>query len=534
MLSIIHQLRRWYRMDRLGEIFSSIKEELLLLNAKLDRNSSECDVFENKLKQMEVIAAEIKLSLEDKYSSLNHRYDVVENKLRQIEIFSDEIKQSLEDKYYLLSKDLGCRAEKIEGSIRHHSHNLKQSVALVSKKLPVYTKKIRCLFLVHSTETWDAQADVYNEMRNDDRFFVMVASLDRRYPGETVYSGEAHVSRFLNDQGISHIRLNIEDSFAALDLIKSFSPDIIFRQSQWEPDYPPAFNTAEISFARICVLPYGCAIISDFDVGRENSVGNIYSFDQYFHRMAWRVFCENSLTQGYYLTFHHGDPEKFVVTGYPKFKRLLSARNSPVWPIKSKQSQRLRVIWAPHYSVGDNWLGFGVFHLIYKEMLAFAIKHSETFEFVLRPHPALFANVVSEGFVLKEDLDEFLKKWCALENCNLHDSASYGEIFAASDLMLTDGITFILEYPLFDKPLIFYDSCQRVAFNELGSAAIKAAHVAFDAEYMFSLLIDFSIDPCMFSKEREGDRLNLKNLVLDDMENPARRIVENISKGFAL
>jgi hypothetical protein len=43
----------------------------------------------------------------------------------------------------------------------------------------------------------------------------------------------------------------------ALDILRNLMPDVMFRQQQWESPLPPGMRTLEISFARICVVPYG-------------------------------------------------------------------------------------------------------------------------------------------------------------------------------------------------------------------------------------------------------------------------------------
>ena len=192
--------------------------------------------------------------------------------------------------------------------------------------------------------------------------------------------------------------------------------------------------------------------------------------------MAWRVFCETEQTRQYFVKFRHSDPAKFVVSGFPKLRRLLRARDeAEVWPIQDAGGRRFRVIWAPHFSVGTDWLGFGVFGAIHQEFLAWARERSDI-DFVLKPHPALFNYAVKEGVISKPALEDYLTQWCSLPNCAL-ETETYAHLFAASDMMVTDGISFLTEYQIFDKPLVYFDSNRHVPLNALGDAALASSHI---------------------------------------------------------
>jgi CDP-glycerol glycerophosphotransferase (TagB/SpsB family) len=369
-------------------------------------------------------------------------------------------------------------------------------------------------------------------MNKDDRFTVFIVSIDRRYPGDIEFSGEPIVSKYFDDIGISHIRLDMQDSYAGLDIIKSLAPDVIFRQSQWEPDFPPAFNTAELSFAKICVLPYGTSMVSAFDIEDKSSLANHYAHDQYYHRMAWKIYCENAVTKKLYQKFSHCPDSKIILTGYPKYNRLLKAKSDPKWPILNHSQSRLRVIWAPHHSVGDKWLGFGVFHLIYNQMLEYAEINKEHFEFVLRPHPALFSSVVSEGLIESSNLEIFISKWKNLDNCILDNSASYGQTFAASDVMITCGLSFLLEYPLFDKPVIFIDSGRHVPFNDVGKLSADCAFLANNFNELVSLLEKIRNNYLVMNETHSNQRLALKSLVIDPFDDPSGSILTDLINSF--
>jgi hypothetical protein len=428
------------------------------------------------------------------------------------------------------------RLDRIEQEIQNfiaftsfHLDRLERSTSLVARAQKQTGKRIRAVFLVHSIETWDALGDVFEAMRKDSRFDPIAISIDRRYPGQNRPSGEEKTSQELDRISVPHLRFGMENSFEGLDMLRALSPDIIFRQSQWDDDYPPAFSTPCLSFSKLCVVPYGISIVKHFKI--DGSDGEFEkNFDQYYHRIAWRIFCETPFSRNRYLNLKHGVEEKYILTGYPKLPRILRGREAPVWPLQSSGStKKLRVIWAPHHSIDGKWLGFGVFPSMMWKMLAFVKKNPDRFEWVLRPHPALFTLAVSIGAVSAEEMKRFIREWFECGNCMIDTGGNYGPLFAASDIMVTDGVSFLTEYPLFDKPLIFIDSGTHVPVNETGDASIDCAITVRDFSGIEAELNRFEAtrieaDPSIVEK-----RQRLKAIVMPTSANPADLIIENIA-----
>lgn len=422
-------------------------------------------------------------------------------------------------------KDIGTKSEQ---AAAEHYRVLRQLAQTNLRKLPVASGKIRSVFLVHMIESWDAQVDIYRAMRADDRFEPVVVSINRAFPGDNSYNGEDVVSRALTNLGIEHVRLGTQDFNEAQETLRFLAPDVIFRQSHWDRDYPPAFSTAELAFTRLCIVPYGMSIVQKFSHSEPlPTTISPMAFDQPYHRSAWRVFCETEQTKSYFLSFQHSDPSKFVLSGYPKHERLLRSIGHGQWPLPDTAENPYRVIWAPHHSVGNDWLAFGVFHNMYMDMLRWA-QRAPHIQFVLKPHPALFALVVRMGLVSQANLDEFKRQWQALPNCTIFEG-QYGELFAASDLMLTDGLSFLTEYQLFNKPLVFIDSRRHVQLNALGQLAVDCAESVNTLAEAESAVPAYAAGKPL---ERNDTRARLQNIMLPNERPSALVIVDAIAEGL--
>lgn len=418
--------------------------------------------------------------------------------------------------------------ERQTGDLLRQIDLVKQVANAAVRKLPPSGQRIRCVFLVHVFEAWDALSDVHQAMLADARFEPLVATIPRRFPGDKGYGGEEATSKALSDIGVRHLRLGMSNSMEALDVLKALGPDVIFRQSHWENDVPPGFRTPELVFARLCSVPYGTSLVQRFMVNeRVDGDVSAFAFDQAYHRVAWRIFCETEATRSYFQGFRHSDPEKFVLSGFPKLESLQRAGRRAVWPLSGGERRGYRVIWAPHHSVGDKWLAFGVFHLIYRQMLEWA-RSAPDIEFVLKPHPALMKSLVLERRLKEETLDAFVREWESLENCCVR-TGQYAELFAASDLMITDGLSFLTEYQLFRKPLIFIDSGRHVPFNTIGALAEACSHRVRSFEEMKQAALGYKAGAAWpFEAERE----KLLKVLLPNRQPAASVILDSIHDGI--
>jgi hypothetical protein len=145
------------------------------------------------------------------------------------------------------------------------------------------------------------------------------------------------------------------------------------------------------------------------------------------------------------------------------------------------------VIWAPHHSVTPQWLRFGTFVETYKEILEW-VRRDKSVEIVFRPHPATLTKVVSTGRLSQRELDDFLTAWNALPNTAIDEREDFAFAFAASDALLTDGISFLAEYQPMDKPIVFLENKAHEKLTELGHRVVEATYSVASAAEAIALL----------------------------------------------
>ena len=335
--------------------------------------------------------------------------------------------------------------------------------------------RIRCLFLIHYMEAWDSVADVVEQMRQAENFEPIVASIPRRLPGASGFQDEELTHQRLNTLGIPHLRFDGDDTNLTLDAIKQLEPDLIFRQSQWEADVPPAFSTENLAFTRLALIPY--EVFNPIENVPAPSPIRDSATDSRFHRNCWAVFCANEMVRERAAELSPANrASQYVVTGHPKLQRLRQAvAASP----SAEPGSPFTVLWSAHHSIGEDWTRFGLFPTMAPEMLTWARERPEMC-FVFSPHPSLLTVMQSALDPLTpEFVAEFWEEWNALPNTDFDaggDTGTYGDLFARSDVCVSDGISMLVEFQIANKPVIHVAREGHRPFNEIGRVTARGFH----------------------------------------------------------
>ncbi|WP_252237954.1 CDP-glycerol glycerophosphotransferase family protein [Clostridium sp. VAP51] len=406
--------------------------------------------------------------------------------------------------------------------IEQENTRLKNYIANISLTLDrkKSIRKIRVAFLIHNVESWYTMQPIYESMLEDSVFDPILISVPRNYSHNGIFK----------DKSKEYLRrkYNKVISFESIEKIPNdimfiLNPDIIFRQSPWEDDIPDVFRTENIKQFKICYIPYGIITIP---------VDELH-FNQNLHKYAWRLYCESKFHKECYRKHNLILDSNAVISGYTKFEQMNKLLNNDSeelsWPIKRKTKPSLRILWAPHHSL-EGWFGFSTFHIIYEKMYDFALNNNDV-EIVLRPHPALTDVMNNSGLIKKDDLEEYYKKFNDLDNCYLDFNEEYINLFKYSDVLITDGVSFLFEYIITGKPIIHTDSKKHIGFNEFGKQFESSWYkgYSFNDLKQYIEMIKNNDDPLL------EKRLELKEKLFDfSNENKPSKIIINDIKNSLL
>lgn len=345
---------------------------------------------------------------------------------------------------------------------------------------------IKVVFLTFYFEAWDALADIHSQMLADPRFDVTVISIPRRFVKDEPFGGEDRVSEFFSTLGVDHLRYDFADSFDGFEQLRDLNPDYVFINYPWQRNYQPGYRVEELAeFTKVCYVPYySLALVNELD-----EVGvTPYLYTQRSNQLASLVFTQDPNTLDAYAKTSRGNNHVHL-TGTPKIDALVRKvqEGGTNWPLKNTGNKRM--VWAPHHSFSPAWFNFGMFPEIFEEMLGFARSHPNL-DILMRPHPIMFRTLVEGDYVSGEALSDWLSSWNELPNTTIDEFGDIANLFATADLFVTDGISFLGEYPIATgKPVIFFEKVGHWPWSPLGGLA-SAANIHVPDFKSFSELFD--------------------------------------------
>lgn len=171
------------------------------------------------------------------------------------------------------------------------------------------------------------------------------------------------------------------------------------------------------------------------------------------------------------------------VTGYLKMDKMAS--------IVPEVRERKRIIISPHHTVwGWSTLNIGNF-LKYSQLFLELPKRYPQIDFVFRPHPLLFSNLIAHKIWTQEQIDGYVAALEQNENAVYDHSGDYFDQFVNSDAMIHDCGSFIGEYLYTEKPCCYMlksEEQTREGLVPLGQKCMENYYKAFAEEDIISFI----------------------------------------------
>jgi len=441
------------------------------------------------------------------YSNLTLQLNEANTEIQALRLANDQLRFATE-------QQLGeIRAQLSGAPSQHDIARLERTLNLIGRQTAPISDQARVLFIVHFMPNWSSLEPIYQSMREAEDFDPIVVSVDYNYVGDPP-TDEAEVHEYLEGRGIPHLRWGSMDNENTRYLLRYLAPDLIFRQSQWEGCVDPALRTSQSGFFRICNLPYALDLVADIEE----------TINQEFHHAAWRVFVPSELHVRHFQQHSRTGGRNVYAVGHPGLDSIWSARSSTGrWPF-SKKDGGFRILWAPHHSVTAERLNFGTIHLIWRDMLMFA-RENPAIEIVMRPHHIMFEILERSKLMTAADIDEFLSGWNALPNTSIDREPEYALLFAAADILLTDGISFLGEFQVTGKPVVFIEREGHWPFSIVGERVVQGTYRCADVQSALEQVLHLrngGQDPLSSTRSQISSELilepgNSASLILDEI-----------------
>jgi hypothetical protein len=126
-----------------------------------------------------------------------------------------------------------------------------------------------------------------------------------------------------------------------------------------------------------------------------------------------------------------------------------------------------------------------------------------------------------------DDVDAWLAGWDALPNTSIDSQSGPAELFVGCDVLLTDGISFLAEYPLVTgKPSVFIENQGHWQFSELGELAAQAS-IRLSSFAEFAAGFDFILEAGL--PDRSAEIAALREASSPFPGESAARIIEIVA-----
>lgn len=201
--------------------------------------------------------------------------------------------------------------------------------------------------------------------------------------------------------------------------------------------------------------------------------------------LFWKVFADNKMSFRDYKKYEMAKGRNVVLSGYAKMDSLIKSNY--------QKSERKRIIIAPHHTV--NYPEFPLSNFVeYSKYILELPKLFPQIDFIFRPHPLLFTNMVNAGFWTKDEVLEYIRK---IQNNGMFYSVGgdYLDIFVNSDALIHDCSSFVVEYLFTGKPCCFMaKNNYRKIFSNLGKSCLKNYYLAFNTRQITDFIQDVIIN----------------------------------------
>lgn len=334
--------------------------------------------------------------------------------------------------------------------------NVKRAKKKIADKLKK-GEKINVVFFESRKQIWffDGLVELF---LSDNQFDVKVVAIPFAIDGyEEMVHYMDELSDMLKERGVDCIKGYNKTTDSYLDVKKSYAPDIILFTQSYDLHTVPEFYMNRFDESLNYFVSYALRVVDN--AGTFASRSNFLAYKDYFESDLLFDVAQSCRMDGV---------PNYSPLGSPKLDCFFSKKESCYDPWKS-DGEKKRIIWAPHHSfkeTGDSYI-VASFLEIYDFMIKVARDYEDKIEIVFKPHPLLRHEL--ERYWSTDRINNYYKMWDDMPNTQFVDGPYY-DLFITSDAMIFDCLSFMLEYLVTGKPILF-TICKeaKLSFNQFGN-----------------------------------------------------------------
>lgn len=329
--------------------------------------------------------------------------------------------------------------------------------------------KIKIAFLLVNESIWKYE-QIYFLFKENDRYEPVVFICPFLTYGSEIMEQEMNHSFETFKKRGYEVRKTLQEDGCYLDIKNDFHPDLIFFCTPWGHTLSQ-YQIHNFLDTLTCYVPYGFK--------------SSYLYEAHFNKdlqnLSWKFFVETPIHEKLAKKYSLAKGKNTVVTGFPGMDFLLDKeyKAKDVW--KRQEQEKKRIIWAPHHTIQgyQKALDYSTFLTYAEFMFEIAEKYKEQIQISFKPHPNLKGKL--DAVWGGKKTNEYYERWKNLPNGQLNEGA-YIDLFIASDAMIHDSGSFVIEYLYVSKPVLYLIGSEKVKeqYNEIGKEALKVMYLGYN------------------------------------------------------
>lgn len=368
-------------------------------------------------------------------------------------------------------------------------NNYDKKVANIAKKLK-RDKQLKVAFIVLYESTFPTRS-VFEQMLLDEAFdpyIIVSADVQRgiKHQLETYHN----TLQFFEKKYPGRVIRGYDEEWDLFVELKDEYPIVFFANPYPKMAHPYHHITY---FLDKDVLPvyayYGFAAVK---YGR-----NLMGLDMYNY--TWKLILDSEISKKDLKKYQPIKARNALVTSYIKMDELAK--------VQILQNRRKKILICPHHTI-MGWKALDISNFLkYSQFITELPSRYPNIDFVFRPHPLLFSNLLNNNIWSEKEIQNYLDKLLRNPNAVYDTSGDYFDTFMNSDAMIHDCSSFIGEYLFTEKPCCYMlksDTELDDVFLPLGKMCLDNYYKAFSEEdilYFIDHVVINNEDPLKQKRE---------------------------------
>jgi len=317
-------------------------------------------------------------------------------------------------------------------------------------------KKVKLAIFYQMSESWANVRTVWKAASTDPQVDVLVVVMPFIHASYEWRSDA--VESYLQGESVPYVLWqNFDISTAGIDVVFFTSPYDSTRLVEYQ------FTNVKKHVRYTAYIPYGIEIGGgEFDLRLQYGEPAAKDSDFVFVR-------SESLKEMYRKHCPSGD-RHVVVSGYPRFDELANFNDFTIDPeLLGRIGERLPVLWNTHFTF--DVVQWSTFDLLGMDIVSWFAQHPR-FALIFRPHPLLWRRLKSAFNFTDADVMA-LKKELSDLGIIVDERADSRHVFAASKALISDVGSFLMDYLVTGKPILYLRDPLGLGLNEEGDELVS-------------------------------------------------------------